>query len=149
MASDGLDELGLGPNEQRYLRFLARHKVEPVRLYSLQDSLGIPSDSIRQVPGLGDLPILGALFRSGQYQRNETELVIIVTPRLVQPVKAGTLAMPTDHFVPPSDSDLFFMGKIEAKESGTPSQRQRSSAGHKLGAQSAGGVDGPYGHIIK
>ncbi len=107
------------------------------------------SDSIRQVPGLGDLPILGALFRSGQYQRNETELVIIVTPRLVQPVKAGTLAMPTDHFVPPSDSDLFFMGKIEAKESGTPSQRQRSSAGHKLGAQSAGGVDGPYGHIIK
>ena len=105
------------------------------------------SDSINQLPGVGDLPILGALFRSSRYQRNETELVIIVTPRLVQPVKAGTLAMPTDHFVPPSESDLFFMGKIEAKQSGITSQRK--SAGHKLGAQSAGGVDGPYGHIIK
>jgi pilus assembly protein CpaC len=105
------------------------------------------SDSINQLPGLGDIPILGALFRSTQYQRNETELVIIVTPRLVQPVKAGTLATPTDNFVPPSEGDLFFMGKIEAKQSGSASPRER--AGYKLGAQSAGGVDGPYGHIIK
>lgn len=95
------------------------------------------SDSIRQFPWLGEVPVLGTLFRSTSYQRRESELVILVTPRLVQPASAGTLATPADRFIPPSDEDLFLFGRLEAPESG-------------IGPLSAGGgIEGSYGHIIK
>ena len=58
---------------------------------------------VSKIPGLGDIPILGQLFRSDRFQHNETELVIIVTPYLVRPV-ATALATPTDGFVPPHDA---------------------------------------------
>ena len=102
----------------------------------LQSDFG---DAIQQFPWVGDLPILGALFRSSNYQRNETELVILVTPHLVQPAPAGSLASPTDNFVPPSDIDFFVFGRLEAPESGIG----------PLGANAGGGIDGSYGHIIK
>jgi pilus assembly protein CpaC len=54
------------------------------------------SNSMNALPGLGDIPILGALFRSTQFQRNQTELVIIVTPYIVQPAKANNLSTPID-----------------------------------------------------
>ena len=100
----------------------------------LQDDF---SDNIEQFPFLGDLPILGALFRSTDFQRNETELVILVTPHLVQPAPAGALATPTDNFIPPSDANLFLMGRMEDPQSGIG----------PLGG--GGGIDGSYGHIIK
>ncbi len=106
------------------------------------------SDTVRQVPGLGDVPVLGALFRSSEFNRNETELVIIVTPRLVQPVPAGMLASPTDTFVPPSEADLFLLGRIES----TPAMLNpptRGQAAAVLGANAEGGIAGPYGHILK
>jgi pilus assembly protein CpaC len=62
------------------------------------------TQDISKVPGLGDIPILGQLFRSDQFQRDETELVIIVTPYLVSPVATASLASPTDGFVPPHDA---------------------------------------------
>jgi pilus assembly protein CpaC len=101
----------------------------------LQDDF---ADTVEQVPWLGDVPILGALFRSSAYRRGETELVILATPRLVQPSPAGSLASPSDNFVPPSDVDFFLFGRMEAPESGIG----------PLGA-GAGGIDGSYGHIIK
>ena len=62
------------------------------------------------LPGLGDVPVLGALFRSDKYQRNETELVIIVTPYLVRPVDAvSALQTPGDDMNPPSDFDRILM----------------------------------------
>ncbi len=61
------------------------------------------NNSTDKAPGLGDLPILGALFRSNSFQRNETELVIIVTPYLVKPVSAGQIALPTDGYRAPTD----------------------------------------------
>ena len=61
------------------------------------------TQDISKVPGLGDIPILGQLFRSDQFNRDETELVIIVTPYLVNPVATASLATPTDGFVPPHD----------------------------------------------
>ena len=61
------------------------------------------TQDISKVPGLGDIPILGQLFRSDQFQRDETELVIIVTPYLVNPVATASLATPTDGYVPPHD----------------------------------------------
>jgi len=94
------------------------------------------NDTVRGIPGLMDVPILGTLFHSNQYQRNETELVIIVTPRLVQPVPTGTLVAPTDTFVPPSDTEIIFYGRPENPDSGLP-------------AANGGGLTGKYGHIIR
>lgn len=76
-------------------------------------------DQIRQLPGIGELPVLGALVRSSEFQRRETELVIIITPHMVRPVAAGGLAAPTDGFLPPSDIDLFLMGRVTSPQSGT------------------------------
>ena len=70
-------------------------------------------DTIRQVPFLGSLPIIGSLFRSTGFQNDETELVIIVTPRLVQPVRAGAVKAPTDRVGPPHEADLFFNGRTD------------------------------------
>ena len=77
---------------------------------------GLLQDDVRQsiagLPGLQKLPVLGALFRSRDYQRNETELVIIVTPYLVEPVARTALARPDDGFAPASDATGDFLGRI-------------------------------------
>jgi pilus assembly protein CpaC len=70
-------------------------------------------DTIRQVPLLGSLPIIGALFRSTGFQHEESELVIIVTPRLVRPVPAGALKVPTDRVGPPNEADLLLNGRTD------------------------------------
>jgi pilus assembly protein CpaC len=95
-------------------------------------------DNIEQMPWLADVPILGTLFRSTDYSRQESELVILVSPRLVQPAPAGSLATPVDNFVMPSDLDIFAFGRLESPQSGIG----------PLGA-GAGGIDGSFGHIIK
>lgn len=70
------------------------------------------SNDVRQTPWLGNVPILGSLFSSKRFQRNESELVIIVTPRLVQPAPhPDQLASPLDAFAEPSESELFLLGK--------------------------------------
>lgn len=72
-------------------------------------------DSAAQVPWLGDMPVLGSLFRSADYARNQSELVIIITPHLVTPTKGQALALPTDRIRAPSEKDLFLNGKILKK----------------------------------
>ncbi|OUR79836.1 hypothetical protein A9Q83_02480 [Alphaproteobacteria bacterium 46_93_T64] len=67
-------------------------------------------NNVSKTPFLGELPIIGALFRSTSFQRNETELVIIVTPYLVEPVNSR-IALPTDGYVPPNDKDTYKDGK--------------------------------------
>lgn len=89
-------------------------------------------DQLRGLPGLANIPILGALFRSTQFQHDETELVIIVTPHLVKPSTPDQLALPTDTLTLPSDADLFLMGKVEGP-AGEPS----------------GGLDGRVGHVVR
>ena len=70
--------------------------------------------TVRQVPLLGSIPIIGSLFRSSGFQKGETELVIVVTPRLVQPIKAGApVALPTDRVQNPNELDLFLMGRTD------------------------------------
>lgn len=97
----------------------------------LRDNL---QESVEKYPLLGDVPILGALFRSQQFQRDETELVLIVTPRLVKPL-TGEIPLPTDAFVEPDAFEFFLLGALE-------SQR---------GASSVGGGSawiGPSGHRV-
>jgi pilus assembly protein CpaC len=74
----------------------------------LQDDF---TDLSGQVPWLGDVPVLGALFRSANYQRSQTELVIIVTPHLVSPTRGEALSLPTDRVKPPTEAELFLFGK--------------------------------------
>jgi len=71
------------------------------------------ADTVNKVPGLNELPVLGALFRSTQFQRNETELVILVTPYLVRPVSDKRLATPRDGYTPPNYSDMVLNGRTE------------------------------------
>ena len=100
-------------------------------------------NNIRQYPFLGDLPIIGALFRSTGYQRDQTELVIVVTPHLVTP-RRGPTATPSDAFVPPSDFELFLFGNQRGKaQSLNPEDRALMSA-----QPGKGGLDGPYGHVL-
>jgi pilus assembly protein CpaC len=71
------------------------------------------SSQITRFPGLGSIPILGALFRSQSYQKGETELVILITPRLARPLPPGKIRLPTDAYVEPTDIDFFFRGQME------------------------------------
>jgi pilus assembly protein CpaC len=105
-------------------------------------------DNVSHLPWLGDVPILGSLFRSSDFARNETELVVIVTAYLVQPANAGQLTTPVDNFIEPSDFDLFFWGRTEGTPV-TPTAGGAAAAGPMLSAQPDGGVAGAYGHIIE
>jgi pilus assembly protein CpaC len=72
------------------------------------------NNQIDQLPWLGSIPVLGALFSSKAYQKNETDLAIIVTPRIVRPARPGdVLRTPADDTLPPNDSDFFLLGKTE------------------------------------
>ena len=74
----------------------------------------VGQNAISQLPWLGDMPVLGALFRSASYQKKETDLAIIVTPRLVRPARPGdVIKTPLDTSLPANDVDLFLMGKTE------------------------------------
>ncbi|HLY47115.1 MAG TPA: type II and III secretion system protein family protein [Stellaceae bacterium] len=68
------------------------------------------TQNISKVPWLGDIPVLGQLFRSQSFQRNESELVIVVTPYLVKPTLTSSLALPTDGFVAPHDAQRVING---------------------------------------
>lgn len=96
------------------------------------------TNSVKALPLLGKLPIIGALFRSTSFQKTETELVITVTPRIVRPVKPSEIALPTDRIQPSSDADLFLLGKTE----------KHVPAPKATAAPVVGGVEGT-GHIVK
>jgi pilus assembly protein CpaC len=91
-------------------------------------------DTVRQFPILGSIPIIGALFRSSNFQKEETELVIIVTPRLVRPVRAASMRLPTDRATPPDEADLFLLGRTDGGVGVNPlAPSQPSPVAHPIG----------------
>ena len=98
-------------------------------------------DTVAQVPWLGDVPVLGALFRSSEYQREQTELVVIVTPHLVTPTRGEALALPTDRIRPPTEAELFLFGQT-ARPAGAP----RSGAAAEVAKQD---YTGSYGYVME
>jgi len=84
---------------------------------------GILSDSLRtsinKFPILGDVPILGALFRDQNYTKGDTELVILVTPHLAKPIASKDIKLPTDSYVAPSDTDFYLWGRMEGRGNST------------------------------
>jgi pilus assembly protein CpaC len=93
--------------------------------------------NISQLPWIGSIPVLGVLFRSASYQKDESDLVIIVTPSLVQPAPPGArLATPFDNTVPSNDVDFFLMGQMEQTKKYTDY------------VTSGGDIQGPYGYML-
>ena len=92
---------------------------------------------IKQVPWLGSVPVLGALFRSTSFQKKETDLVIVVTPRLVRPSSPDEIVnTPLDQTRPSDDVELFALGLLEVDKDTIRAYREGQ------------GITGPYGHII-
>jgi pilus assembly protein CpaC len=101
------------------------------------------NDLNSQVPWLGDIPVLGALFRSAEYQREQTELVIIVTPHLVTPTRGEALALPTDRVRPPTERDLFLFGRVAAQNGSGGAPQQGAAA--EVARQD---FSGSYGYVM-
>jgi pilus assembly protein CpaC len=92
-------------------------------------------DDVAKYPLLGDIPILGALFRSRAFQKNETELVIIATPHLAKPIDAAKQSLPTDYYIEPDDTELYLLGLMEGRSKGGIPPAQ-------------GKFDGEFGHAM-
>ncbi len=107
-------------------------------------------NNVSRTPLLAELPIIGALFRSTAFQRNETELIIIVTPYLVKPVNSE-IALPTDGYVPPNDRNLFGSGDTFRPTEETTGQQQAPAATAKPESEPDQEVKliGPAGFIME
>ena len=101
----------------------------------------VGNNSVTRTPFLGNLPIIGALFRSNNFQRNETELVIVVTPYLVQPVSANQISLPTDGFRTADDGQRLLIGREDASRNGEPRPMPTAAQPRTVGP----GVDGLVG----
>jgi pilus assembly protein CpaC len=103
---------------------------------------GLLNENMREViskfPGLGDIPILGQLFRSQEYVKGETELVILVTPHLVKPIAPDKIRLPTDNFIEPSDAEFYLLGRMEG----------RASSDQGGGKDTGGGTEADFGHDL-
>ncbi|NRB38774.1 MAG: type II and III secretion system protein family protein [Pseudomonadales bacterium] len=119
---------------------------------------GLISDNMRSVvtkfPGLGDIPLLGVLFRSQAYEHNETELVILVTPYLAEPINNQLASLPTDVFVSPSDFDFYLLGRPygsvdddEEEDEQTPLEDELAPS--PVAVDAGGGTQGTFGHSIE
>jgi len=92
-------------------------------------------ENVSKYPGLGDIPVLGALFKSSSYQKEETELIIIVTPHLVKPLNMAEQTLPTDFYIEPDDAEFYLWGIFG---------KSHESAG--IGEAE---LDGEFGHIFE
>lgn len=110
----------------------------------LQDKL---REQVDKIPGLGDLPVLGALFRSTKYQQEKTDLLVTVTPHLVKPVPAGSIRLPGEDLTPPRWYEFYLEGRLTGRSdanpgSGTSAARLPPAAGPTDRA----GLEGEFGY---
>lgn len=99
------------------------------------------SNNVQKFPGLGDVPILGTLFRSSQFQNNQTELVMLVTPYIVRPVgDASKLQTPLDGYKPPSEFERLMKGSLYEQQSMNEEDDQPETRAVASKAPAAGGA---------
>jgi pilus assembly protein CpaC len=96
-------------------------------------------ETVQKFPVLGDIPVLGALFRSSSFRKNETELIVIVTPHLVKPLDLEKQTLPTDQFIEPDDLEFYLLGHTEGN-------RNSISNSHRSRNQSR--FEGSFGFIV-
>ena len=104
-------------------------------------------DSVAEMPGFSDIPILGQMFNSQEYISGETELVILVTPRLAKPIDRNRVTLPTDSFVEPNDFEYYLLGRgayLEPADASKP-KAERSAP---MVDYSKGGTEGTFGHSL-
>lgn len=94
-------------------------------------------NTVTGIPGLTDIPVLGSLFRSVDFQRDETELIVTVTGYLVRPIDDREIVLPGDGFAPASDAEMYLLGRLHARY-GKPGS-----------AQPRGSLHGPIGFITE
>lgn len=110
----------------------------------LQDTM---RESVNKIPGLGDIPILGALFRSSSYTQDKTDLLISVTPHVVKPDREGTINYPGEFIQPPNRFEFYLEGRLEGRRSpgDMSSLTQHSFALPMVPMESQGGLEGQFG----
>jgi pilus assembly protein CpaC len=110
---------------------------------------GLINENIREfvdkLPGLGDIPVLGGLFRSQEFMSGQTELVIFVTPQLAKPIAPQQVRLPTDSFVPPSDLEFYLLGRLDEGPEAT-GDSEEASADRDLPQDAPEG--GRFGHQL-
>jgi len=111
----------------------------------LQENL---SEQVRKIPGLGDIPILGALFRSSGYTQKKTDLLVAVTPHLVTPRPEGSLRFPGEEIQTPNRYEFYLEGRLEGQR---PMDAPSAMSHHNFsafpaGERSPGGLEGEFGH---
>jgi pilus assembly protein CpaC len=97
----------------------------------LQDNI---KEQVKRFPVLGEIPILGALFRSSDFQKDKTELMVVVTPRLINPLQPG-YALPSDAFIPPDRPEFLLEGKMEGSAKELPAKAMPGSGFQPQGFQ--------------
>ena len=106
------------------------------------------TDANSRLPGLGDIPFLGMLFRNQGLKNDQTELLIFVTPKLANPINTKQIRLPTENFVEPSDVEFYLMGKMTGTRSGSSgTQNYGKSVNNRLGPDSKGS-EGAFGHDL-
>jgi len=100
-------------------------------------------EDVQKFPGLGDVPVLGYLFRSQKWLNEESELVIFVTPHLAQPVANDLVRLPTDAFIAPNDVEYYIMGRMEGRG---PEEEAEVIPAAMPSTQ--GGLEGNFGHQL-
>ncbi len=101
-------------------------------------------NTVRQVPLLGSIPIIGSLFRSTGFQRGETELLIVVTPRLVQPIRPNQVVLPTERAGDPTELDMFLLGRTDNAVPAIPGVQQQMNPAPKAAAPAKEGPGYEY-----
>lgn len=153
--ADSAVKIGAGGGQEFFIPSLSTRKLETtVQLYDgqtlalaglLEDNL---RETVRKVPGLGDIPVLGALFRSSNYQQDKTDLLITVTPHLVKPVKEGSVRYPGEFFQPPNAFEFYLEGRLEGERrpDDVSAVSAHSFEARAIPVQSQGGLEGTFGH---
>ncbi|KGY12566.1 pilus assembly protein CpaC [Vibrio tubiashii] len=104
-------------------------------------------DIVNEMPGFSDIPILGQMFNSQEYISGETELVILVTPRLARPIDRNKVTLPTDSYVEPNDFEYYLLGR-GAYISPAGSAKGKVPIEQEYVDRSKGGTEGTFGHSL-
>jgi pilus assembly protein CpaC len=110
-------------NTQFFVPSLTKRSVQTTIELANGETLGIAGlisetlrETVNKVPGLGDIPLFGALFRSQEFIKGQTELVIFVTPHFAKPINKNDIIYPFDDFIEPTDAEFYLMGKLQGEE---------------------------------
>ncbi|KOO14302.1 pilus assembly protein CpaC [Vibrio xuii] len=104
-------------------------------------------DVVEEMPGFSDIPVLGQMFNSQEYISGETELVILVTPRLAKPVDRRRITLPTESFVEPNDFEYYLLGRGAYIAPASGQNKSEQEVGSFVD-NSKGGTEGTFGHSL-